>query len=583
MSTPISPAVSQKMSLFSMLSTKAPNRVFASILLGVLAGVTYALLIPLMISALREVDSRFETVLLAPTFIFGLEVANVPVALAFALTCLFIVVCRTLSQVFLSRVSMNLASDLRVDMYERIARASVPALESIGVPKLVSSMTLDLPTVVAGTQLFPDLLVSSVTVLGMLGFLLYLNAPVFWFVFGAIIFGVITYQLPMLLGQRYFIRAGNSSDALQEAIQGLVRGVKELKLNDVKRRTFFDTMLLTYERDLLEAQQGGNTVIRISANYGEMLSFFIIGAVTFIFVNYRAINSEELLGAIMVLLYITGPIAGILKLLPEVSRSKVAMERVNKVFARLSDENISPASQTPVVWSVIRFEKVCYQHHLADEANAFKVGPIDLEFAKGQITLVVGGNGSGKSTLCKLLTLHYTQVSGAIYFDDTVIDRDSIATYRQSISAIYSDYYLFDRLLGINCDPEIVNHYLKVLKLDEKVQYQDGKFSTLALSDGQRRRMALLAAFVEDKQLYLFDEWAADQDPMFKEVFYHEILPSLRAMGKAVVAITHDDRYFDVADKVIVMADGMVTRTDLIKEPSYGLAKELKFMHASNM
>lgn len=551
------------MSLFSMLSKKAPNRVFGSMLLGVLSGATYALLIPLMINALRPADPRFATVGSGLVEVLWLKVANGPVAALFAAICLFIVLARTLSQVTLSRVSMTLASELRVNMYNRIARAPLPSLERIGVPKLIGAMTSDLPTVVAGTQLLPDLLVATVTVFGMLGFLLYLNVTVFWFVFGAIIFGVVTYQLPMLLGQRYFIAGGKSQDALQEAIQGLVRGVKELKLNDDKRRAFFDTMLLRYESELYEAQQGANTVVRISANYGEMLSFFIIGAVTFIFVNYHAINTEELLGAIMVLLYITGPVSGILRLLPEISRSKIALQRVTTLLDSLSDEDVADTSPAPVRWDAIRFEQVCYQHKAVDDASGFRVGPIDLEFAKGEITMVVGGNGSGKSTLCKMLTLHYQPVAGTIWFGDTALNRDTIGACRQTVSAIYSDYYLFDRLLGVTADAGEVQHFLKALRLDEKVTYQDGKFSTLALSDGQRRRMALLAAFIEDKELYLFDEWAADQDPVFKEVFYHEVLPSLKARGKAVVAITHDDRYFDVADKVIVMADGVVTRVDL--------------------
>jgi len=569
------------MSLFSMLSKKAPNRVFASILLGVLSGAAYALLIPLMINALRPPEPRFATVDSGPVEVLWLQVANAPVAALFAAICLFIVVARTFSQVGLSRVSMKLASDLRIQLYERIARAPLPSLEKIGVPKLVSAMTADLPTVVAGTQLLPDLLVAGVTVAGMLGFLLYLDVSIFWFVLGAIVFGIVTYQLPMILGQRYFILGGKSQDALQEAIQGLVRGVKELKLNDEKRAAFFDSMLLRYENDLFEAQQGANTVVRVSANYGEMLSFFIIGAVTFIFVNYHAIRTEELLGAIMVLLYITGPVSGMLRLLPEVARSKIALRRVNELSGRLSEEDIGPAAPTRLEWDTIRFDQVCYQHQPGDgagDAEGFRIGPIDLEFAKGEITMVVGGNGSGKSTLCKLLTLHYRASGGTLYFGDTAIGRDTIGTARQSVSAIYSDYYLFDRLLGVTVDAAEVQHFLKALRLDGKVTYQDGKFSTLALSDGQRRRMALLAAFIEDKELYLFDEWAADQDPVFKEVFYHEVLPALKARGKAVVAITHDDRYFDIADKVIVMADGLVTRVELPRARETASVNQSMFM-----
>ena len=72
------------MSLFSMLSKKAPNRVFGSMLLGVLSGATYALLIPLMINALRPADARFTTVDSGPVTVAWLEVANAPVAALYA-------------------------------------------------------------------------------------------------------------------------------------------------------------------------------------------------------------------------------------------------------------------------------------------------------------------------------------------------------------------------------------------------------------------------------------------------------------------------------------------------------------------
>jgi putative ATP-binding cassette transporter len=85
---------------------------------------------------------------------------------------------------------------------------------------------------------------------------------------------------------------------------------------------------------------------------------------------------------------------------------------------------------------------------------------------------------------------------------------------------------------------------------------REGAFSTLALSQGQRKRLALLTAYLEDRPIYLFDEWAADQDPQFKEIFYHHLLPELRARNKTVLVITHDDRYYDVADRLIKLDYG---------------------------
>ncbi len=176
--------------------------------------------------------------------------------------------------------------------------------------------------------------------------------------------------------------------------------------------------------------------------------------------------------------------------------------------------------------------------------------------------------------MCKLMALHYAPTGGEIHFGDVKIDYDSLNSGRQYISAIFSDYYLFDRLLGSlsEADEELVNRYLSELEIERKVSVQNGRFSTLALSDGQRKRLALLVAFLEDRDIYLFDEWAADQDPVFKQVFYHNILPELKARGKAVIVISHDDRYFSVADQILIMEDGKLIR---IERPSLKLPEPL--------
>jgi putative ATP-binding cassette transporter len=562
--------------MFLTLFRRAPNRVFGSILLGALSGVIYSLLIPLLTRALQSGDPRVPVSSVMPILLYKFGIAKAPVSLLFAMACVLIVVCRTLSQVMLTRLTMTVASDLRVKLYDRIAHAPVATLERVGSAKLITTITTDVPRIVTGAQVLPELLICSVTLIGMLSFLLYLDTEVFWFVLCCVFFGSVTYKLPLLFGKKFFTRAGNSSDALQKSVDGLIRGIKELKLNDAKQRAYFETDLLANEKALLQAQKSGNTVMSIAVNYGDMISFFAIGAITFIFVNYHEIKSHELVGVVMALLYITGPISVILNMMPQLTIAQVSFARINALLSILPDEGVS-SPKSPGKWEHLRLHQVSYRHQPSGDTPGFKIGPVDLEFRKGEITFIVGGNGSGKSTLCKLLTLHYPASSGEIYFGNHLITSTTIGTYRQDIAAIYSDYYLFDRILGKIVAQEEVDHYLRVFGLEKKVTYRDGKFSTLALSDGQRRRMALVAAFIEDKELYLFDEWAADQDPSFKDAFYHEILPSLKARGKAVIGITHDDRYFHVADKVIEMADGKVTnvisKTVVPSNVDYMLAK----------
>jgi putative ATP-binding cassette transporter len=236
---------------------------------------------------------------------------------------------------------------------------------------------------------------------------------------------------------------------------------------------------------------------------------------------------------------------------------RVSLKRIDGMVNALTQEGARELISPVEDWTMLRFKGVRYRHE-GDDASGFTVGPVDFAVKRGEITFIIGGNGSGKSTLGKMLSLHYRPEEGDIFFGNTRVCDETLESLRQEVAAIYSDYYLFDRLLG-EIQPETIekaNSYLRALGLAQKVSIDGGKFSTLKLSDGQKRRVALLVAFLEDKNLYIFDEWAADQDPDFKDAFYRQVLPDLKKRGKCVIVISHDDRYFGVADHTLVMENG---------------------------
>jgi putative ATP-binding cassette transporter len=540
------------MNLFSLLAKRAPNKVFFSILVGMLSGTVYSLLIPLIMASLDGIDGAGHVELL------GLDIANPVMALVFLGAVLFIWATRTWVDITMTQVSMAATSALRVELYYRIAQAPLAAIEKIGLPRLITAISGEMPAVVSGAQTAQTMLIDMVTLFGMLGFLAYVNVAVFWFVLKGIVFGVLSYQLIFVFANRYFFRAAQVNDSLQRSVHGLMHGFKELKLSDEKRRSYFEQGLLENERALLEAQRPGSVIHSSAANYGLMLNFMFLGAIAFIFVSTHALSAQNLSSIMMVMLYISMPIGSVTSKIPGLAVARIAIGRLNALLDELPQESLAAGLAPVEPWRSVRFDQVAYAHAGQDGQGGFALGPIDLEFRKGEITFIVGGNGSGKSTLSKLLTLHYHATAGAIHFGGVRITGANMNSYRQDISAIYADYHLFDRILAANGEPARVEHYLKQLGLEGKVSYRDGRFSTLALSDGQRRRMALVAAFMEDRELYLFDEWAADQDPSFKEIFYREILPSLKARDKAVVVISHDDRYFDVADRLVHMSEGQV-------------------------
>ncbi|HEV2735919.1 MAG TPA: ATP-binding cassette domain-containing protein, partial [Longimicrobiaceae bacterium] len=190
----------------------------------------------------------------------------------------------------------------------------------------------------------------------------------------------------------------------------------------------------------------------------------------------------------------------------------------------------------------------------------FTLGAIDLRVWQGETLFLVGGNGSGKTTLAKLLLGLYAPEEGELRFGGRPVTDADRADYVHQFAAVFSDFYLFESLLGME-SPELdalASRYLSKLHLEHKVRVEGGKLSTTALSQGQRKRLALLTAYLEDRPIYLFDEWAADQDPVFKEVFYLELLPELKARGKTVIVISHDDHYYGVADRIIKLDYGRI-------------------------
>lgn len=544
--------------LFSALGRIAPNRTFFSVIMGGAAGCCYALLIPLVLASFSD-DPLSQNQSEAETLRFlGFEVVHYRMALVFLIACLLIIFTKALSQVLLIRVSIELASDTRTKIFKRIISAPIDQLEKMGSAKLIATLTSDVPRIVIGAGLLPELLISSVSLLGVLSFLLYLNPPVFSLVLGAIAAGAVSYQIPMFFALKYYTRSRQATDDLHEAIRGLILGAKELKLSEKKQQDFLSKIASTAEQKILKHDKRANTFIRTTAIYGEMINFFIIGIIVFVFVNYRTISKSELAGITMALLYITGPIATLLNLMPQYLNARISLNKLNHILNELCDEQTATGKHAAGFLYSVKLSDIYYQYPTEKFQAGARIGPINLILTRGQITYIVGGNGSGKSTLAKLLTLHYKPCKGTIAFNDTAINLDNISSYRNSIYSIYSDYHIFDKLLNLSelKKDSTFNAHVESLKLNSLIDMMGHNFSSQNLSDGQRRRMALLCALMEDKDFFMFDEWAADQDPAFKKIFYEQLLPALRKRKKLVVVITHDDRYFSFADQIVTMEDG---------------------------
>jgi cyclic peptide transporter len=219
-------------------------------------------------------------------------------------------------------------------------------------------------------------------------------------------------------------------------------------------------------------------------------------------------------------------------------------------------------SESSSSWQRLELVGVTHAYRKEQDDSSFTLGPLNLTLTASQLVFIIGGNGSGKSTLAKLLTGLYLPEAGEIRLDGRLIDDANREWYRQHFSVVFSDFYLFERFLGLHQIDERVQEYLVKLQLEHKVKVEDGRLSTTNLSQGQRKRLALLTVYLEDRPIYLFDEWASDQDPIFKKTFYEQLLPELKAKGKTVLVISHDEQHFGVTDRIVKLDYGQVVENN---------------------
>jgi putative ATP-binding cassette transporter len=158
-----------------------------------------------------------------------------------------------------------------------------------------------------------------------------------------------------------------------------------------------------------------------------------------------------------------------------------------------------------------------------------------------------------------VLTSLFPLVEGSIYLNGRVLTDGEIQGYRDLFSTIFTDFHLFDRLYGVeNYDQEEADALIRAMEIDHVTSICDKQITNRNLSTGQKKRLALALTRIEDKPIFIFDEWAADQEPQFRKYFYNEIIPELKRKGKTIVAVTHDDHYFSAADRIIKLEFGRV-------------------------
>jgi len=519
----------------------------------------YRRMIPriVLMSILSGISNMVVIILVTSALNTGIEVKYL--AYYYVLVMCIYLFGRWFVQIHLIHLTKGLIYELRVQLMEKISATSYQHFEKIDRGRIYNAMNGDVDTIGNSTNMFVMLVTSFITSIGAF---LFLASIAFWATMLTLSLVIILATLYYFVGKNtntYYNRARDTSNVFMRLINGVIDGFKEISLHRNRKHAFSEDVINTareYRDKIISAD------IRFvnAFLFGDSLLIILLGIIAFVVPKvFDNIPLSTIMNFVIVLLYLIGPINGILNSAPGIMQLKIAWKRIQKFLEDIPadlDRGVVSGAVNPAVES-IKMSGVSFAYKTESEGNVFVVGPIDLEVKRGEVIFIIGSNGSGKTTLAKLLTGLYKPDAGVVLINDEPVERAALGEY---FSTVFSPPYLFEKLYDIDvCNrKEEVTKYLKLLRLNGKVEIIENRYSTLSLSTGQRKRLALLQCYLEDYPIYLFDEWAADQDPEYRNFFYRELIQEMKAAGKIVIAITHDDHYFDAADRVYKMDQGML-------------------------
>lgn len=528
----------------------------APIMLGVVSGLGNAFVIFIINESFNRTNNLFNGLL----FYFGIAI-------------ILYVFGQRVIRAMLVKLTNQIIFEKRTELVHKLLRTPFSKLDSFERGRVEATLNND--TEVISRSL--SILISGATnIITLVCCFLYLGIMNLYSLLLSIVIMAVLAIVYMIVGNRANRLMEETRD-LQNTffrfIDDLLAGFKELSLNKRKSNEFENAM-----KQSSQAYKDKRNVYQLRYSdifvLGELLFVLVIGVVVFVFPEiFKQMDSSMLRNYVFVFLYMTGPVNQLLDSIPHYAQIKISWERLQTMLREIEQKE-KPLSAEVITYKQplqLQLQDIMYSYKSHNEGDftdkptidqkSFNVGPISSQFESGSIIFITGGNGSGKSTLARLLTGLYEPDSGQLLLNNEVISPEELG---QHYSAIFGDFHLFDRLYGIDWAKKQteIQHYLQLLKLEGKVTIHEGIFSTVKLSTGQKKRLALLVAYLEDRPFCLLDEWAADQDPQYRSFFYHTLLPDMKAQGKCVIAITHDDRYFDIADHVIKMDSGRIVSFD---------------------
>ncbi|EHB2853155.1 multidrug ABC transporter permease/ATP-binding protein [Campylobacter coli] len=493
---------------------------------------------------------------------------NIPILYFIALLIVFFL-SSTIVELGLSVFGQNFIFKMQRRVVKQILDTPLLRVAKVGKARILASLGSDVRNISFGLLRLPDFLQSSILILCTSAYLCYLSPQIFTLCAIWIIVVFTINNFLMMKVYAYFRKARENDDALQNNYQNILDGHKELLINRYRAKLYYEDEFESNARSKKKNSTLGNLFNNLSSNFTNVALLALVGVEFYLALEFKWASVAEATTIALSILFLRTPLVSMIGSFPTLLLAKIALDKIAKLEL---DDYKEHFEKTNFIkdWRQISFKNTSFSYD-----DNFHLNPVNLDLKKGELIFLIGKNGSGKSTFCMLLTGLFKPSEGEIFVDDMKIDDDNLDVYRSLVSAVFSDFHLFTKTLAKEkfADEEKIASWLKFLELKGKTRVEDHELVLTKLSTGQKKRLAMLIALLEERDILVLDEWAADQDPVFRRFFYKKLLPLLKEQGKTIFAITHDDAYFDSADRIFLAEGGNISelKGENIKE----LAKNL--------
>ena len=472
------------------------------------------------------------------------------------------IICRWLVSLGIIKFTQKMLHAARLEVLNMVLRSTYGNLVK-NKNRVFTALTRDTDNIVGASINIVDILTNSIVVIICFVYMGTLSWKLLLCMLGLLTFTLLIYALSVKRGEKLFQLAMGHNDRFVKYLNEILSGFKEISLAPAKGQEIAHKHVDNAVKESAVYNQKAHITFLNNRIIGQIAFYVFIGLVMLLLGELFGISKGILVNFIFLVLYIWSPIETVVLLVPALLQAKTSLKRLEDLEGQINEA--SPVNNTPI--QVLPFEQVelkniAYQYPSEEENNnepGFGIGPVNLTVKEGEVIFISGGNGSGKTTLINILLGLIQPREGEIYVNDNRIEQTQAKDYKSLFAAVFSDFHLFDEFYGIpNVELSRATEYLELFEIDDKVNIDNGRFSELNVSTGQRKRLALINAMLERKPILVLDEFAADQDPHFKSKFYREIIPRIKSEGFTLIAITHDDNYYQYAGKLYKMDSGIL-------------------------